>query len=467
MFSVQRSFFSGSWRSSLLFSATIFLLFIILFAGVLVVVRMSLIEYCRNDSQLRLEGYIQSMKGGEFSFEGDINPSEQLQGLDFIRIIFDKEEFFLSRGSVKDLNFQNIVNQDPSGSAVWVALDNHKSRPYWVIASQMVEGGITVQGGKTYPEIVQLYQNVQKGLLLLIVPALLMAMLAGVYCHLANRRSIGEAERALNEILEKGTNELLQIEQKSELTKLYRLLNSLISQNRQLVEEMRDSLDNVAHDLRTPMTRLRSVAEYGLRENTPEQLGEALSDCLEESEKLLSMLNIMMSVVEAESGTMRMAVEDVDLLKMITEVINLYEYVAEDKGITFQMDIPAHIVIYVDRIRMRQVWANLIDNGIKYGRQGGFLNISAHLSGEMIVVVFEDNGMGISPVEQQRIWERLFRGDRSRTQPGLGLGLNYVRAVVEAHGGEVRVRSDLQKGARFEVRLPHQRKDLARTTGVY
>lgn len=454
MFSVQRRYLSNPLRKYLILSAIIFFLLLIFPAGVLIVVKETLVDHCRDDVAARLEQYIQNNLSGEFYFENGRQATGQLQGLDFIRVIFENEEFFLSRGAAANLDFHGIVNLDPGSSTAWVALDDKASQPYWAIHSQTLKDNIIVQGGKAYQQIVALNNTIQSGLFLLIAPALLFAVLISLYCRRQSLHSIREAEGALEERVEQQANHLLQVEDNSELHRLYQLLNKLISQNRQLVEEMRDSLDNVAHDLRTPMTRLRSVAEYGLRENTPEQLGEALSDCLEESEKLLSMLTIMMSVAEAESGTMRLALEDVELRGMISEVLNLNEYVAEDKEIELQMDIPADIMVHVDKTRMRQVWANLVDNGIKYGRRGGFVKIHANISNGMISVVFADNGMGISPGEQQRIWERLFRGDRSRSQQGLGLGLNYVRAVIEAHGGHVQVKSRLHEGARFEIQLP-------------
>jgi signal transduction histidine kinase len=202
------------------------------------------------------------------------------------------------------------------------------------------------------------------------------------------------------------------------------------------------------------MTRLRSVAEYGLQQNSPEHIAGALSDCLEESERVLSMLGIMMTVAEAESGTMRLQREAVSLPSTLRDIINLYEYVAEEKNIIIELDVEEGISIVADRTRISQVWANIIDNGIKYGREGGYIKISAKSDPRTVSVFFEDNGMGISATELDRIWERLFRGDRSRSQQGLGLGLNYVRAVVEAHGGEVLVKSSLGNGSCFEVVLP-------------
>ena len=203
------------------------------------------------------------------------------------------------------------------------------------------------------------------------------------------------------------------------------------------------------------MTRLRSVAEYALRAELPaSQLREALMGCLEESERVLTILKTMMSVAEAESRTMRLHKEQVPLATSIKSMIELYSYPAEERAITIELECPENLIIHADRTRMDQVWANLIDNAIKYGRDGGWIKIRCGKEKSMLVVEIEDNGTGISASELPRIWERLYRGDRSRTQPGLGLGLNYVRAVVEAHNGTVTVESILHQQTTFRVSLP-------------
>jgi signal transduction histidine kinase len=169
------------------------------------------------------------------------------------------------------------------------------------------------------------------------------------------------------------------------------------------------------------------------------------------------MLKIMMSVAEAESGTMRLELHECDIISSLQQVVILYEYVAEEQKITVQLqagEVDTPVRAMVDSTRISQVWANLLDNGIKYGREGGWVKIAAQVVGGELVVRFVDNGMGISESEQGRIWERLYRGDRSRSRPGLGLGLSYVHAVVAAHHGRVSVQSTLHEGSQFEVRLP-------------
>jgi signal transduction histidine kinase len=433
----------------------IFFLLTLFSGGALLYTRSALKNYCSNDVTVRLEKYLQSRSGGVIFPESGRLGKNGMQGLEFVRLIRAGEQLFFTESPGVDLEFKKIVDLDPGLTATWIALADQDEQSHWTIRSQKISDGRVVQAGMRHRYIVGLYQDIRKGLMFMLFPALLLSAWIALFCRRKSLRSVAEAERSLADVVAGKSSNLLQENSNSELHRLYQLLNRVISQNNQLIKEMQESLDNVAHDLRTPMTRLRSVAEYGLHENTPEKLAEALADCLEESEKVLSMLSIMMSVAEAESGTMRLALEELELYSTIADVVNLYEYVADEKNIDLHMDIDADIVIRADRTRIRQVWANLVDNGIKYGRSGGFVRIHAGTTGKGVSIFFQDNGMGISTSELDRIWERLFRGDRSRTQQGLGLGLNYVRAVVEAHGGNVLVESTLGKGSCFQVQLPY------------
>lgn len=139
---------------------------------------------------------------------------------------------------------------------------------------------------------------------------------------------------------------------------------------------------------------------------------------------------------------------------------------AEEKRIALHLDFPQNppqpsgeappVLAQVDRVRMRQVFANLLDNAIKYTPSGGSATLSVRNQPDSAVAIFHDTGIGIPAEEQDKIWQRLYRGDKSRSQRGLGLGLSLVKAVVEAHGGKVTVASKVNEGAAFTVRLPRK-----------
>ena len=207
--------------------------------------------------------------------------------------------------------------------------------------------------------------------------------------------------------------------------------------------------------MRTPLSRIRATAEQALQNPNQETAAQdALADCIEESERVLSMLNALMDITEAETGTMKLNLEQVDLGQLASEVVELYEYVAEEKQIRVTVDTSEVCEVAADRVRIRQALANLLDNALKYTPGPGQVRIQVRKSGVEATISVKDSGTGIDHEEQRKIWDRLYRGDKSRSQRGLGLGLSLVKAVVAAHGGRVAVDSTPGQGSDFQVFLP-------------
>jgi signal transduction histidine kinase len=288
-------------------------------------------------------------------------------------------------------------------------------------------------------------------------------------------RPIARVTAVAREIIETGRLDS-RVEQGTgggELAQLVELINRMLGRIDRLVDGMRNTVDMVAHDLRTPITRLRAQAELALRSGSPEEMESALAGTVEQSDEILRFINTLLAITEAESGVMHLDYQMVELQRLFREIRDLYELIAEERGITIEIEAPDALTVEADRVRLRQVVANLVDNAVKYCRENGTVRLSASsveddpigrsdatgrgdTSPRRVQLVVSDTGPGINAEEHGRIWERMYRGTLQPVQSGLGLGLSLVRAIVIAHHGTVRVESSPGEGARFFVTLPER-----------
>jgi len=287
------------------------------------------------------------------------------------------------------------------------------------------------------------------------VPLLLFGLLLTIYMNWRALRPVHDLIATVRSIQANQLKARVEVRNpESELGELAGLFNEMLEQIERLILGMRQSLDSVAHDLRTPLSRMRLSLEAALTQPDEQSLKEALMDCAEEGERIEAMLRALMDLSEAESGIMKLHPEALNLSQLIRDCIDLYRYVAEDKSIEIVFTDKQDHFITADPMRLRQVLANLLDNAIKYTATGGTVSLEVKSLNKGVQVTVQDSGIGIEERDQSLVFDRLYRADSSRGETGMGLGLSMVRAVVHAHQGTISLDSTIGRGSCFRIELP-------------
>src|SRR5438876_6580771 len=247
-----------------------------------------------------------------------------------------------------------------------------------------------------------------------------------------------------------------------EIDRLADNLNAMLDRIEALMYGLKEVSDNIAHDLKTPLTRLRNRCEEALRTTEDEsQYRAAHETTIEESEALIRTFNALLMIARAESGQGRDGMSEFDADEIARGVGELYEPLADDKGLVLKVEAPATASIRGNRELVSQALANLVDNAIKYaapnpeqanGTQPEIL-VKAMGEGERILLTVSDSGPGIPEADRSRAVERFVRLEQSRSQPGSGLGLSLAAAVARLHGGELKL-EDNHPGLRSVLTLP-------------
>lgn len=240
-----------------------------------------------------------------------------------------------------------------------------------------------------------------------------------------------------------------------EIDELAVVLNEMLSRIAALVSESRILNDNIAHESRSPLTRIRGAAETILsNQDATEGSRELAGSIIEECDKLLAMINSMLAISELESGITSIGQAPADWSELVRETCELFLPAAEDSEITLRVETDSVLTVNGDRAHLQRVIANLLDNAIKYTRAHGTICVSVTGESNQAVLVVEDSGIGIAERDLPHVFDRFYRGDQSRSQPGNGLGLALVRAIVQVHNGDVDIARRPGGGTVCQVKLP-------------
>jgi len=275
--------------------------------------------------------------------------------------------------------------------------------------------------------------------------------------------TVGELARTTKAIANGALDSRVPVKgSKDELDELAATFNSMVERIQRLIRGVKEVTDNIAHDLRSPVARMRGLAEVTLTSRgSADEYEATLERIVEQCDRLLGMINAMLEISEAEAGTVQLRLEEVDIAEVASYACQLFQAAAEDKGVAIAVQAPAPACLYGDLQKLQRVLANLLDNAVKYTQVGGQITISVRDDDSQVAVAVRDTGIGIAEEDLPHIFDRFYRAEKSRSEPGSGLGLSLAKAFISAHEGRITVSSWTGKGSEFVVTLPKSNRKNA------
>ena len=288
---------------------------------------------------------------------------------------------------------------------------------------------------------------------------LILLLLAGFTGGLLSKKALSGMNQVAQtaQLIAKGRyHERVRVDQPyNEINHLADTFNMMVDRIQDLVERMREVTENIAHDLRSPLARIRGIAEMSLISKsaamTPSQAAE---NTIEECDTLIETINTMLDLTEIEAGVQKLDVKQIELNQLLEDACELFRPLAQESGIKIELDLNEQITLHTDGSRLQRLVYNLLDNAVKYSPLNGRILMKACMRDHQVLIEVKDDGSGIAQDDLPYIFDRFYRADRSRSKPGTGLGLSLVKAITNALGGSIKVYSQVNEGSRFSITLP-------------
>lgn len=343
----------------------------------------------------------------------------------------------------------------------WVSFQYHIAFTNWgsgkaqlVAHTQALNSGELLLVARNYSYFISYERIILTVLLRSMIVTIILGAIGGAVVAGRGLRDIDTINRTVESIIQGDLSRRLPlVDRRGDFRRLTITFNRMLDRIQMLMEGLRQVSDNIAHDLRTPLTRLRNHLT-NLQGVVSGDAQNTVQDLLDEADNLLSTFNALMRIAQIESGNRLSGLDEVDITIILRDVMELYEPLAAEKRLIVSADLRGPLRTRGDRDLLFQAFANLLDNAIKYTPDDGAVQVKATLVGDTLEVEVSDSGGGIPVAEREKVFRRFYRVEASRSQqPGNGLGLSLVQAVVNLHSGKI-VLADGQPGLKVCVQLP-------------
>jgi signal transduction histidine kinase len=364
------------------------------------------------------------------------------------------------------------IPYDGKVHSVWVE-DNvipgtrYDDDAYWPVIARELPGGSRLLLARSIRQAEDLQEVTLYLMALILSVSVLLALAMGVTLGRAILGRMDSISRSAGNIMTGDLSQRIQVDDiDDEFNALAKRLNTMLDRVQQLITGIHEVTDNVAHDLRNPLSRLLNRLEVTLLEHRSEsEYRQAISSTIEDTESLLGTFNALLGIAQMEAGDSRAQWGTVDLNRLAGDLMELYEPVAQETGQRLCLVTGETVEISGSRELLAQAIGNLLDNAIKYTPKGGAIRLQVNPSSDVVEVIVADSGPGIPDEEKAHVLERYVRLESSRHTPGNGLGLSLVKAVAGLHGAEL-VLEDNRPGLIVTLRLPRDSQNNPAASGA-
>ncbi|CAB1074465.1 Two-component system sensor histidine kinase [Olavius algarvensis Delta 1 endosymbiont] len=361
------------------------------------------------------------------------------------------QDIGISRDAVNRL----LESRVPIFDTINLADRKHQIRVLYAV----VGPGMIMQLGQSMENHTRIIEVFRRVFIITMVVLLAAAVVVGWF--MARRALVGveTVTRTARRISDGSLEKRVPVKKRvDEIDQLALTFNQMLDRIETLVKGIKEMSDNIAHDLKSPITRIRGTAEVSLTSGSSlKEYQSMAAGTIEECDRLLDMINTMLFISRTEAGVNQLDCQQVDITALVRDACDIFQSPAEDKRIALVCGELENISIKGDMRLIQRLVANLLDNAINYTPAQGRIDVMVSTGVDHgVQIMVEDNGIGISGGDLEKIFERFYRCDPSRSQAGTGLGLSFARAAARAHGGEITVTSEVNKGSTFVVVLPKQ-----------